>query len=132
VQGAAPVPDADLARQREVVDAFFAAARNGDFDTLVAVLDPDVVARADAGVDARASVVVRGAVAVAERALTFARLAPFVRPALVNGTAGVVVAPAGRVTAVMAFTVRDGRIVEMDTLNDPERLAGLDLTVLDD
>jgi RNA polymerase sigma-70 factor (ECF subfamily) len=132
VQGAAPVPDADLARQREVVDAFFAAARNGDFDKLVAVLDPDVVARADAGVDARASVVVRGAVAVAERALTFARLAPFVRPALVNGTAGVVVAPAGRVTAVMAFTVRDGRIVEMDTLNDPERLAGLDLTVLDD
>jgi RNA polymerase sigma-70 factor (ECF subfamily) len=132
VQRAAPVPDADLARQREVVDAFFAAARNGDFDTLVAVLDPDVVARADAGVDARASVVVRGAVAVAERALTFARLAPFVRPALVNGTAGVVVAPAGRVTAVMAFTVRDGRIVEMDTLNDPERLAGLDLTVLDD
>ena len=131
VQGAAPVPDADLARQREVVDAFFAAARNGDFDALVAVLDPDVVARADAGVDARASVVVRGAAAVAERAMTYARLSPLVRPALVNGTAGVVVAPAGRVIAVMAFTVSDGRIVEMDTLNDPERLARLDLTVLD-
>ncbi|HEX6422100.1 MAG TPA: sigma factor-like helix-turn-helix DNA-binding protein [Acidimicrobiales bacterium] len=130
VQGAAPVPDADLGRQHEVVDAFFAAARDGDFDALVAVLDPDVVARADSGEGARGSVVVRGAAAVAARAITYARLSPFARPALVNGTPGVVVAPGGRVTAVMAFTVSDGRIVEMDTLNDPERLARLDVTAL--
>lgn len=130
VQGAAPVPDADLGRQHEVVDAFFAAARDGDFGALVAVLDPDVVARADGGEGARGSVVVRGAAAVAARAITYARLSPFARPALVNGTPGVVVALGGRVTAVMAFTVSGGRIVEMDTLNDPERLARLDVTAL--
>src|SRR5262249_30310330 len=91
VQGAATAADADLARQREVVDAFFAAARGGDFDALVAMLDPDVVVRSDGGVlRPGASSVVHGAPAVAEQALTFARLSPFVRPALVNGAAGVV------------------------------------------
>src|ERR687890_2516140 len=102
VRGEAPPPDPDLPRQREVVDAFFAAAREGDFDALVAVLDPDVVLRSDGGA-ARpdATRVVRGARAVAERALTFARLSPFVRPALVNGAAGVVVAPGGRAFSVM-------------------------------
>jgi RNA polymerase sigma-70 factor (ECF subfamily) len=133
VQGTAPVPDTDLARQREVVDAFFAAARNGDFDALVAVLDPDVVARGDGGVlRPGASLVIRGAEVVASQALTFARLSPFVRPAVVNGVAGVVVAPRGRPFAVMAFTVRNGKIVEIDTLNDPERLRDLDLALLDD
>jgi len=133
VRGAAPVPDTDLSRQREVVDAFFAAAHGGDFDALVAVLDPDVVLRSDGGA-ARPddSVVVRGAENVAARALTFARLSPFVRPALVNGAAGVVVAPPGRVFSVLAFTVRDGKIVEIDGLSDPERLRDIDLTVLDD
>jgi RNA polymerase sigma-70 factor, ECF subfamily len=133
VRGGAHVPDADLSRQREVVDAFFAAARDGDFDALVAVLDPDVVLRSDGGV-ARptASVEVHGARAVAERALMFARLSPFVRPALVNGAAGVVVTPHGRPFSVMGFTVAGGRIVAIDSLADPERLRELDLTVLDD
>jgi RNA polymerase sigma factor (sigma-70 family) len=133
VQGAAPVPDTDLAGQREVVDAFFAASRAGDFDALVAVLDPDVVLRADGGaLRPVASVLVRGAETVAARALTFHRLSPFVRPAVVNGVAGVVVAPGGEPFSVMAFTVRNGKIVEIDALADPERLRELDLAVLDD
>jgi RNA polymerase sigma-70 factor (ECF subfamily) len=132
VQGAA-TPDVDLARQREVVDAFFAAARGGDFDALVAVLDPDVVLRSDGGM-ARpgVSVVVQGAETVASRALMFTRLSPFVRPAVINGVAGVVVAPAGRPVSIMAFTVRGGRIVEIHAIADPERLDQLDLPVLDD
>ena len=130
VQGAAPVPDADLAGQRRVVDAFFAAARDGDFEALVAVLHPDVVSRGDGGPGA--SAVTRGARAVAARALTFARLAPFVRPALVNGAAGVVVAPHGEPFSVMGFTVVGGKIVEIDAITDPVRLRELDLAVLDD
>jgi RNA polymerase sigma factor (sigma-70 family) len=133
VQGEAPAPDADLSRQREVVDAFFAAAREGDFDALVAVLDPDVVLRADGGSERPdATAEVHGAEAVARRALTFARLSPFVRPALVNGAAGVVVAPRGRPFSVMAFTVAGGKIVAIDALADPARLRDLDLTVLED
>jgi RNA polymerase sigma factor (sigma-70 family) len=133
VQGAAPVPDADLAGQRRVVDAFFAAARDGDFDALVAVLDPDVVSRSDGGtLRPGATGVVRGAREVAARALTFARLSPFVRPALVNGAAGAVVAPRGEPFSVMGFTVVGGRIVEIDAITDPERLRELDLAVLDD
>src|SRR6478736_6844650 len=120
VHGAAPVPDADLAGQRRVVDAFFAAARDGDFDALVAVLHPDVVSRGDGGPGA--SAVVRGAREVAARALTFARLSPFVRPALVNGAAGVVVAPDGEPFSVMGFTVVGGKIVEIDAVTDPGRL----------
>jgi RNA polymerase sigma factor (sigma-70 family) len=133
VQGAAAVPDADLAAQRRVVDAFFAAARDGDFEALVAVLDPDVVLRSDGGeLRPDASVVVRGAREVAARALTYARLSPFVRPALVNGAAGVVVAPEGQLFSVMGFTVVGGRIVEIDAIADPARLGKLDLAVLDD
>ena len=133
VRGAAPSPDADLARQRKAVDAFLAASRDGDFDTLLAVLDPDVVLRIDGGgVRAGLSREVRGARAVAEQTLTFSRLSPFVRPALVNGVAGVVVAPRGRPFAVMGFTVRGGKIVEIDVLADPERLGRLDLALLDD
>ena len=128
VQGAEAVPDADLAEQRRVVDAFFAAAREGSFDALVAVLDPDVVLRSDGGPRRpEHSVVVQGAQEVAGRAMTFAALSPHVRPALVNGAAGVVVAPQGQPFAVMGFTVRGGRIVEIDALSDPERLARLDL-----
>jgi RNA polymerase sigma-70 factor, ECF subfamily len=129
VQGAPTEPDPDLARQREVVDAFFAAARDGDFERLVAVLHPDVVLRADGG--AEGALVVRGAEAVAGRALMFARLHPFVRPALVNGAAGVVVVPEGRPFSVMGFTVAGGRIVAIDALSDAERLGTLDLDVLD-
>jgi RNA polymerase sigma factor (sigma-70 family) len=133
VRGAAPAPDADVARQRQVVDAFFAAAREGDFEGLVAVLDPEVVLRSDGGaLRRRLTVEVRGAREVAGRALRFAGLSPYVRPALVNGAAGVVVAPRGRVVSVMGFTVAGGRIVAIDTLADPERLSRLDLTVLDE
>jgi RNA polymerase sigma-70 factor, ECF subfamily len=133
VQAAAPVPDADLARQREVVGAFLAASRGGDFEALLAVLDPDVVLRADIGaVPAGASKVVRGARAVAGQALAFSGVARFVRPALVNGAAGLVAAPGGQPFSVMGFTVTRGKIVEIDILADPERLGRLDLTILDD
>jgi RNA polymerase sigma-70 factor (ECF subfamily) len=127
-----PDPDPDLARQRAAVDAFFAAAHDGDFDALVAVLDPDVELRIDGGVlHADASRLLRGADAVAGYTATYATLYPFVRPALVNGAAGVVVAPHGRVFSVMAFTVTNGRITHIDALVDPERLAQLDLTLPD-
>ena len=132
VQGRAPVPDPDLGRQRQVVDAFFAAARDGDFDGLVAVLDPDVVLRADGGAArARPTVMLRGARAVAENSSGARKLARFVRPALVNGAAGAVVTINGQPFAVMGFTVADDRIVAIDILYDPERLAGLDLTLPD-
>jgi RNA polymerase sigma-70 factor (ECF subfamily) len=133
VQGAAPAPDADLARQREVVDAFLAAARGGDFEALVALLDPEVVVRVDRGVLRPAAFTeLRGVAAVAEQARKGARLARFARPALVNGAAGIVVARGGRPLAVAGFTVARGRIVEIDVLADPARLRELDLTVLDD
>jgi RNA polymerase sigma factor (sigma-70 family) len=123
-----PEPDADLARQRQVVDAFFAASRDGDFETLLEVLDPDVQLRIDGGtLRAGASLVRHGAEAVAEHTATYSKLSPFMRPALVNGAAGAVVAPRGRVFSVMAFTVTNGRITRIDTLVDPERLAQLDL-----
>ena len=132
VRGEAPVPDPDLARQREVVDAFFAAAHEGDFEALVAVLDPNVVLRADGGAGRPdATVTVRGAEEVASRALTFASLSPWVRPALVNGAAGVVVAPSGRPFSILGFTVADGRIVAIDALADPDRLAELDLSAFE-
>ncbi|MGH3788646.1 MAG: hypothetical protein ACRDRG_19340 [Pseudonocardiaceae bacterium] len=109
-----------------------AAARDGNFDALVAVLHPDVVLRADGGTArARQTVVIHGAGDVTARAVTGARFAPFVRPALINGTAGAVVAAGERVLAVMGFTVAHGKIVAIDVLYDPERLAGLDLAVLD-
>jgi RNA polymerase sigma-70 factor (ECF subfamily) len=130
VQGA-PTPDADLARQREIVDAFFAAARGGDLDALVAVLDPDVELRSDGG--AKRPVVtahVRGAAAVAGRAASFANPASVVHPALVNGAAGVVITLRGRPVTVVAFTVRGDRIVAIDGLADPDRLAALDLTAV--
>jgi RNA polymerase sigma factor (sigma-70 family) len=133
VRGAAPAPDPDLAHQRAVVDAFFAAARDGDFEALVAVLDPEVVLRADGGTArARQSVVIHGAREVAAQAAIGTRFAPFVRPALVNGTAGAVVVAGGRLLSVMAFTVANGKVAAIDVLFDPDRLAGLDLAVLDD
>jgi RNA polymerase sigma factor (sigma-70 family) len=133
VRGQATPPDPDLARQRKVVDAFFAAARDGDFDALVAVLDPDVVLRSDGGAGRpQMSLVIHGAENVAGQAMVASRLSPYVRRALVNGAAGVVVVPRGQPVSVMAFTVAQGRIVAIDVLMDPERLRQLDLTVLDD
>jgi RNA polymerase sigma factor (sigma-70 family) len=127
VQGAS-VPDPDVARQRAVVDAFFAAARGGDFDALVAVLDPDVVLRSDGG-PARpaASAVVRGANAVASRAISFSLPGASLRPVLVNGAAGVVVVVDGQPFSVMGFTVTDGKVSAIDVLADPERIRRLDL-----
>jgi ketosteroid isomerase-like protein len=128
VRGATPAPDPDLARQREVVDAFLAAARGGDFDALLGLLDPDIVLRVDRGArPAGASREIRGAQAVAEQLRGGARLAGFAQPALVNGAAGVVVAPRGRPLAVAGFTVVDGRIAEIDVLADPARVSRLDL-----
>ncbi|MDQ3430265.1 MAG: sigma-70 family RNA polymerase sigma factor [Actinomycetota bacterium] len=134
VRGAPAVPDVDLARQRELVDAFLAASRGGDFGALLEVLDPDVVLREDYGA-AGASRKVDGAAAVADQALTFSRLGGpdlLARPALVNGAVGRVVFRDGRLFAVMGFTVAGGKIVEIDILADPERLRRLDLSVLDD
>jgi RNA polymerase sigma factor (sigma-70 family) len=125
------VPDADLETQREVVHAFLAAAHDGDFDRLVAVLDPDVVLRADFG-PARGSREIRGAAAVAGRALGYAQIGLDMRPALINGVSGGVAFLHGQPFSIAAVTVRNGRIVELDFLADPERLRLLDLTILDD
>jgi RNA polymerase sigma-70 factor (ECF subfamily) len=125
-----PEPDRDLALQRRVVDAFFAASRDGDFDALLQVLHPDVELRIDGGIlRADASIRLHGADAVAAHTATYSRLYPSVRPALVNGAAGAVIAPAGRVFSVMAFTVTNGSIIQIDALLDPERLARLDLGI---
>ena len=126
VQGATPRPDADVARQRRVVDAFFAAAERGDFDALVGVLDPDVVLRSDQG-PGEPMRLVRRAEAVAGQALMFAGPQRTVRPVLVNGAAGVVVEIAERPVAVMAFTVAGDRVVAIDALGDVARLRDLDL-----
>ena len=125
-------PDPDLARQREVVDAFFAAAHHGDLDALVAVLDPDVVLRSDGGTaHPEASGVLHGAAAVAGRALMVAQPSALKRPALVNGAAGVVITLGGQPVAVMGFTVSRGKIAEIDVIIDPERLLRLGLPALD-
>lgn len=133
VQGADMVRDADLSRQRDVVEAFLAAARGGDMEALLAVLDPDVVIRADrAAVPPGSSRELRGALAVVEQARNFVKRARFAQPALVNGAAGIVVAPRGRLLLVAIFVVKDAKIVEIDVIGDPERLRQLDLAVLDD
>jgi RNA polymerase sigma-70 factor (ECF subfamily) len=129
VMGRRSMPDPDLDRQREVVDAFLAAAREGDFDALVAVLDPDVVLRADFGGGVTQEL--RGAEAIASQAQAYSRRGLVIRPALINGAVGAVSTLEGRPFSVGAVTVRDGKIVELDFLADPERLAQLDLTVLD-
>jgi RNA polymerase sigma factor (sigma-70 family) len=125
VQGSGTVPNADLSRQREVVDAFLAAARGGDFEALVAVLDPDVVLRAD---DVAGLRVIRGATAVASGAIMFSKLGPAEQLVLVNGTPGVVASRDGEIVSVAAFTVVNDRIVEIDIVGDPDRLRGLGIT----
>jgi len=128
VQGADAAPDPDLGAQRAVVDAFIAAARGGDFEALIAVLDPDIVLRADTGVQLGApSREVRGAESVARAALTFSQLDVVARPALVNGGAGTVNTRDGEPFSIAGFTVRDGRITAINILADPDRLGRLDL-----
>jgi RNA polymerase sigma factor (sigma-70 family) len=132
VQGA-QAPDPDNTRQREIVDAFFAAAHRGDFDALVAVLDPAVVLRSDGGTaHPQASMVLRGAAAVASRTLMIAQPAALKRPALVNGAAGIVATLDGQAVGVMGFTVSHGKITEIDVILDPKRLRRLDLAALGD
>jgi RNA polymerase sigma factor (sigma-70 family) len=124
----APTPDQDLSRRRQLVDAFFAASRDGNFDALLEVLHPDVELRIDGGVlRADASLVLRGADAVAGHTATYAKLAPFIRPALVNGAPGAVVVTHGRLFSVMGFTIVGDRITGIDALLDPERLPQLEL-----
>jgi RNA polymerase sigma-70 factor (ECF subfamily) len=124
VRGAEPTSDGDVASQRAVVEAFLAAARGGDMKALLAVLDPDVVARPDKGT------VVYGAETLASNAITYARLAGAAQMALVNGVPGVVAMDGERVISVMAFTVRGGKVTALDILVDPDRLAGVDVSPL--
>ena len=131
VRGAAPVPDGDVSAQWEVVEAFLAAGRDGDFEALVALLDPDVVLRADGG-GTGLSHFVRGAEKVAAQAVMYRRVGLTPHRALVNGAPGMVTFRDGEPFSVAAVTVRGGRIVEMDFLTDPERLAKLDLSVFED
>lgn len=130
VRGADPVPDPGAARRREVVDAFLAAAHNGDFDALVAVLDPDVVVRSEdaAGV----SSAVRGAANVARQAIMFAPFARSARFALADGAPAVISTLEGRRFSLMRFTIEDGKVTELFVISDPALLPGLDLTLLDD
>jgi RNA polymerase sigma-70 factor (ECF subfamily) len=130
VQARNTVADADTDVQRSVVDAFLAAAHDGDFQRLIAVLDPQVVLRSDAGAP-RVAVEVRGAEEVARRARSFSQIGMLRRPVLVNGAAGAVCVLDGKPFSVMAFTVRAGRIVEIDILRDADRLNQIDLTTLD-
>ncbi len=133
VQGADIDRHSDLSRQREVVEAFLAATRRGDFEALLAVLDPNVVVRADrAAAPQRTVLEVRGAAEVAKEALAASRGAKFARLALVNGAVGIVMAPRGRLLLVMTFTITRGKIVEMEVIAEPERLRQLDFAVLED
>src|SRR5262249_6059870 len=133
VQGQAPAADADLRNQRRVVDAFLAAARDGDFEALVAVLDPDIVLRADGGAIKGLSRLVRGAKAVVEQAATFSKIGLSNQVVLVNGSIGLVCRlPDGRLFSVLGFTIAGGKIVEIDILADPDRLSRLDLSAIMD
>jgi RNA polymerase sigma-70 factor (ECF subfamily) len=125
VRDAAPPPDPDLTRQRAVVDAYFTAAREGDLEALVAVLDPDVVLRAHRRDDDPLEL--HGAMQVAQGAIGARRFAPYVRPALVNGAAGVVAFDGERPFAVLAFTIIDDHAVAIDVFNDPELVVKLDI-----
>jgi RNA polymerase sigma-70 factor (ECF subfamily) len=132
IKTAATVSEPDLARQRAVVEAFLAASRAGNFEALLALLDPNVVARADgASVPAGQPTEARGAHAVAQQALVFSQRAQYARPTLVNGAVGIAVEAHGRLTTVLTFTITRGKIVEIRVLADPERLRQLDLVALD-
>ena len=132
VQGQSPTSGADLRQQRRVVDAFLAAAENGDFEALVSVLDPAIVLRADGGAVKGMSRIVRGAQAVAAQAATFSKIGLSTQVVLVNGNIGVVSRlPDGRLLSVIGFTIAGGKVVEMDILADPDRLSRLDLSAIE-
>src|SRR6266850_466320 len=132
VQGQAPTSDSDLRQQRRVVDAFLAAVRDGDFEALVTVLDPEIVLRADGGAVKGMSRLVRGAQAVVAQAAAFSKLGLSSQVVLVNGNVGVVSRlPDGRLLSVIAFTIAGGKVVEMDILADPDRLSRLDLLAIE-
>jgi RNA polymerase sigma-70 factor, ECF subfamily len=132
VQGQAPTSDTDLRQQRRVVEAFLAAVQDGDFETLVTVLDPEIVLRADGGAVKGMSRLVRGAQAVAAQAATFSKLGLSNQVVLVNGNIGLVSRlPDGRVLSVIGFTIAGGKVVEMDILADPDRLSRLDLSAIE-
>jgi RNA polymerase sigma factor (sigma-70 family) len=128
VRGGAAAPEPDLVRQREVVEAFIAALRAGDFEGLLAVLDPDLVVRADMPGAPRE---IRGAAVWAKGAVAYGHLAQLTRPALVDGAIGVVVAPRGRLVRALRFTVANGKITEIEVIGDPARLGGLDVSIVD-
>jgi RNA polymerase sigma-70 factor, ECF subfamily len=130
VRGAA-APDPDLVRQREVVDAFLAALRGGDFEGLLAVLDPDLVVRTDLGVPPGATAEVRGAAVWAKQAVAFGHMARVVRPALVNAAIGLVIAPRGQLSRALTFKIVNGKITEIEVIGDPARLGELDVSVVD-
>jgi RNA polymerase sigma-70 factor (ECF subfamily) len=130
VQGTATIPDADVTQQRQIVNAFLAASREGDFNALLAILDPDIVLRADeAAAKSGAPTEVRGATDVAN---TFSGRARAAQPALINGAAGLVWAPGGRPRVVFAFTIARGKVVDIEMVADPDRLGRFDLTILND
>ncbi|MFC9292733.1 sigma-70 family RNA polymerase sigma factor [Streptomyces sp. NPDC057011] len=132
VKGAPAVPDADLTRQRQVVDAFLAATRGGNFDALVTLLDPDITLRADKAVGpSPVPIFLSGAVTVAKSAMAAMERAQSTQTALVNGTVGLAMAPRGRLFLVLAFTIEDGLITGIDVIAEPERLRELELAVLD-
>ncbi len=132
VQGQAPTSDADLRKQRRVVDAFLAAVQGGDFEALVAVLDPEIVLRADGGAATGMSRLVRGAPAVVAQAAAFSKLGLSSRVVLVNGNIGVVSRlPDGRLLSVIGLTIAGGKVVEMNILADPDRLSRLDLSAIE-
>jgi RNA polymerase sigma-70 factor (ECF subfamily) len=131
VRGGAAASAADLVRQREVVDAFLAALRGGDFEGLLAVLDPDLVVRTDLAAPSGAPAEVRGAAVWAKQAVAFGHLAQLVRPALVNGAVGLVMAPRGRLSRALTFKIANGRITDIEVIAAPARLAGLDVSLVE-
>jgi RNA polymerase sigma-70 factor (ECF subfamily) len=130
VRGGAGAAGPDLVRQREVVDAFIAALRAGDFDGLLAVLDPDLVVRADMAAGALPTEI-RGASTWAKGAVAYGHLARLTRPALVNGAIGVVVAPQGRLVRALRFTIENGRITEIEVIGNRDRLDKLEVSIVD-
>ncbi|MBO1333767.1 sigma-70 family RNA polymerase sigma factor [Streptomyces sp. VRA16 Mangrove soil] len=126
VQGQAPAPDTDIARQRVVVDAWLAASRAGDFEALLELLDPDVLLRVDQGPGA-ASLLMRGALEVAGQAALYGRMAPVTFPAFVGDSLGMVSVPNGKIATIGAFTFRDGKVVGVDIITDPARIAALNI-----
>ena len=132
LRGATPPRPVDIARQRQVVDAFLTALREGDFEALLAVLDPDVLLRDDSGaLPPGAAALMRGSRAVAAHALTFSKSARFVQPALVNGAVGLAIVPPGQLIGALGFTFHHDKIAEIEMISDPERLRHVDLAALD-